>query len=153
MSTTVSKTVAMTPKEMDEFLAEPRISRVSTVKKSGAPHVSPAWFYWDGSIITFSFGKSRLHIANLKRNPNLEVIVDQGLRPQKGLKVGAQAVMMEGKAELTTNNVREITEIIAKRYLGKDAPLYIEPMMNEGRILARLRPNKIITWDFSKSFR
>jgi PPOX class probable F420-dependent enzyme len=152
MSTTAGSKVAMSTKEMNDFLAGPRLSRVSTISRSGFPHVSPAWYYWDGSTLIFSFGKSRLHVYNLRRNPKVEVVIDQDLRPQHGLKVGAQAVVMRGKAELTEENVRQMTEVIAKRYLGKDAPMYIEPMMSEGRVLAKLKPDRIITWDFSKSF-
>jgi nitroimidazol reductase NimA-like FMN-containing flavoprotein (pyridoxamine 5'-phosphate oxidase superfamily) len=152
MATTASKSVEMSAKEMDDFLARPRVARVATIMKSGAPHISPAWYFWDSEKLLFSFGISRLHVKNLRRDPRMDVIIDQDLRPEKGLKAGAQAVLMKGRSELTSDKLLEITKILLVRYLGPDAEAYAEPSIKEGRIIAKFKPEKIITWDFAKSF-
>ncbi|NQW20802.1 MAG: pyridoxamine 5'-phosphate oxidase family protein [Chloroflexi bacterium] len=34
--------------EIDEFLAQPIIARIGTVKPDGSPHVAAMWQQWDG---------------------------------------------------------------------------------------------------------
>jgi nitroimidazol reductase NimA-like FMN-containing flavoprotein (pyridoxamine 5'-phosphate oxidase superfamily) len=38
----------LSPEEIDEFLAQPIIARIGTVKPDGAPHVAAIWQQWDG---------------------------------------------------------------------------------------------------------
>ena len=43
--------IAMTPTELDSFLADERTCRVATLGADGSPHVSPLWFVWDGASL------------------------------------------------------------------------------------------------------
>jgi nitroimidazol reductase NimA-like FMN-containing flavoprotein (pyridoxamine 5'-phosphate oxidase superfamily) len=43
--------IAMTPQEVDTYLAAERTCRVATVGADGAPHVTPLWFAWDGASL------------------------------------------------------------------------------------------------------
>ena len=45
------KAIAMTDDERDAFLASERTCRVATVGRDGAPHVTPLWFVWDGTLV------------------------------------------------------------------------------------------------------
>jgi len=58
--------IAMTPEEIDEFLAGERTCRLASVTPSGAPHVSALWFAWDGASMWFySIVNSRRSIASV----------------------------------------------------------------------------------------
>ena len=46
---------AMTPEEVDAFLAVPRFAAVSTLRKSGAPIIAVLGFEWDGEAINLSW--------------------------------------------------------------------------------------------------
>ena len=70
--------IAMTPEEVDDFLAQERTCRVATVNGDGSPHVSPLWFVWiDGALWLNSVVKSQRWV-NLQRDPRISVIVDGG---------------------------------------------------------------------------
>lgn len=46
-----ARRIAMTPDEVDAFLAAERTCRVATVGADGRPHVVPLWFAWDGRAL------------------------------------------------------------------------------------------------------
>jgi len=65
--------IAMTPEEVDEFLAVQRTARVATISGNG-PHVTPLWFTWvGGALWLYSITQSR-RWADLRADPRLAVL-------------------------------------------------------------------------------
>jgi len=68
--------IALSKEELDAFLTESRTCRVATLTSSGAPHVSPLWYVWDGtSLWLYSIVKSQ-RWADILRDPRVAVVVD-----------------------------------------------------------------------------
>ena len=50
----------LSSKEIDEFLAQPIIARIGTVKPDGSPHVAAMWQQWDGESMWLFLAASRV---------------------------------------------------------------------------------------------
>ena len=37
----------LSQQETDQFLAQPRIAHLATLRPAGTPHVAPVWFLWE----------------------------------------------------------------------------------------------------------
>ncbi len=74
----------------------------------------------------------------MRENPNVALIIDTDVRPYKG-------VIVEGKAELTTKNVKDVTLSITKRYVSKEyAKAQFEDLMPYPRILIKVKPKRSV---------
>ena len=63
-----ARAIAMTPDELDAFLAEQRTCRVATVGPHG-PHATPLWFAWHGGAIWLTSLCRSQRWADLQRDP------------------------------------------------------------------------------------
>jgi hypothetical protein len=141
--------IAMTPEEVDAFLREQRTCRVGVVTREGTPHVSPVWFGWDGEALwLYSLTRSR-RWASLQANPRVSIVVDAGHDYFE-----LHGVELLGDVEF----VGEVPRI------GKDNPELVEPerifatkyfegfgfVYDERHAWVRLRPRKLVSWDFRK---
>jgi PPOX class probable F420-dependent enzyme len=105
---------ALSDEEMKELLEGPTIARLATVRRDGRPHVAPMFFlYRDGCYYFFQRKSAKKqHIVNIEHNPNVALCVDTDTSPYK-------AVMVEGTAEITEENVAEISLAISMKYEGE----------------------------------
>src|SRR5881397_1061749 len=72
-----ARAIAMTPEEIDAFLAEQRTCRVATVG-AGGPHATPLWYAWlDGALWLTSLSRSQ-RWKDLLADPRIAVVVDAG---------------------------------------------------------------------------
>jgi hypothetical protein len=140
--------IAMTPEELDEFLAGERVCRVATIGTDG-PHATPLWFGWDGTYLwLYSIVKSQ-RWTDLQRDPRIGVTVDTGVEytDLRGVEITG-AVEVVGDAPCTGDPNDELTDIekqFARKYMGGDE------MFHDGRHgWLRVKPSKIASWDFRK---
>jgi hypothetical protein len=144
-----ARRITMTPEEMEEHLALLRTCRVGSIGVDGGPHVTPMWYAWDGQAIwLYSIIKSQ-RWTNLMRDPRVSVVVDTGddyfeLRGVEFIgrvePVGEQPRVGEPNPDLEAPEL-----LLARRYMGGDKVFY------DGRhAWLRLRPEKIVSWDFRK---
>ena len=66
------RSIAMTPAELDEFLAQAHTCRVATLTPDG-PHVVPLWFAWTGGALWLSSLVRSQRWADLIRDPRVAV--------------------------------------------------------------------------------
>jgi PPOX class probable F420-dependent enzyme len=108
------KDITMTPDEVLTFLAEgAKTLHVATIGRDGSPHLAPMWFVLDdGRIVFRSFTKSQ-KIVNLRRDPRLTVLVEEGDSYET-----LKGVMVRGKARLVDDPsyVLEIYGRLGARY-------------------------------------
>ncbi|MEM3031423.1 MAG: pyridoxamine 5'-phosphate oxidase family protein [Nitrososphaerota archaeon] len=160
-SYTWSPEVAMTEKEINEFLNGKHVARVATIRPDGAVHMSPLWYHWDGRNIYLWLGageRPRQHIRNLESNPNITVLIDRDARPEIGsLEPGAQAVLIRGRGTIIRDAKMqvEIGRKILTRLFGADGENYLQGALGDGkpgmnRVVVRVEPNKVVAWDFRK---
>ncbi|MCC9711866.1 pyridoxamine 5'-phosphate oxidase family protein [Streptomyces sp. MNU76] len=141
--------IMMEPSELDEFLSTQRTCRVATVGSDGAPHISPLWFFWDGtSCWLYSITRSKRWSA-LRRDPRLAVVVDAGEEygELRGVELSG-TVEFVGEAPRTGEPVPELVEVerlFAQKNFG------IDEMPHDGRhAWLRLTPDAVASWDFRK---
>ena len=72
-----SRAIAMTPAELDDFLAQARTCRVATLGPGG-PHVAPLWFVWTGGALWLSSVVRSQRWTDLIRDPRVAVVIDAG---------------------------------------------------------------------------
>ena len=106
---------AMTDKELESFLEEAQFSRLGTLNEDGSIHIAPIFFkYEDGQILMATQDPSR-KIRNIKRNPNVTVLIDT-------TEVPFQGALIYGRAELDYEDVYGLTKEV-KEKLTRVKPL------------------------------
>ncbi|WP_327120813.1 pyridoxamine 5'-phosphate oxidase family protein [Streptomyces sp. NBC_01341] len=141
--------IMMTDAERDAYLTGRRTCRVATVSAEGRPHVGALWFVWDGtSLWLYSLTRS-LRWAQLRQNPGIAVVVDDGVEygELRGVELTGQAEFVgevprtgEDHAELGTPEL-----LFAKKYFG------LETLPHDSRhAWIRLTPEAVTSWDFRK---
>lgn len=142
-----ARAIAMTPDEVDAFLAEQRTCRVATVGTAG-PHATPLWYVWhDGALWLTSLSRSQ-RWADLRADPRIAAVVDAGedYAELRGVELRGQ-VEVVGEVPRTGEPVPELNgpeQAFADRYTGGT-------IHRDGRhAWLRLAPEKITSWDFRK---
>ena len=160
MSLTWAPGVAMSAEEMDDFLNQKLVARLTSIRPDGYPHSTPFWYLWDGQTLWFTIGsglRPRQHIRNLRQNPKVAVVIDRDMRPEQGGLLDAQGVTFRGTAELLTHE--EILEKVGRellmKYLGKEDNQILEVALQDGRpgknrVVLKFKPEKTSAWDFRK---
>ena len=140
--------IAMTPEEVDQFLAVQRTARVATTSGDG-PHLTPLWFTWaDGALWLYSITKSR-RWADLRADPRVAVLVDDGIEfvELHGVEITGEATVV-GEVPRIGEHCPELVEpekSMARKYFGGDQMPY-----DERHAWLKVTPRKIISWDFRK---
>ncbi len=142
-----ARAIAMTPDEIDAFLAEQHTCRVATVGTNG-PHATPLWYVWrDGAIWLTSLSRSQ-RWTDLMKDPRIAVVVDTGedYAELRGVELRGR-VEVVGEVPRTGEPVAELDgpeRAFADRYSGGT-------IVRDGRhAWLRLTPEKITSWDFRK---
>lgn len=142
--------IAFTEDERDAFLAEQPVCRLGSVNADGTPHVTPIWYVWDGEAMWFYSIMKSQRWTNVVRDGRVSAVVDAGDAEYFQLRgveligtvepVGEQPRVGQPNADL------EVAEgLFGQRYLGGAMAGY------DGRhAWLRLRPSKIVSWDFRK---
>src|SRR3990172_1690284 len=67
----------MTKEQTEVFFKEQRNAVVATIRKDGAPQLTPVWFEWDGRVFRFSITKDRAKYPNLRRDARIALCIDE----------------------------------------------------------------------------
>ncbi|KPC78040.1 pyridoxamine 5-phosphate oxidase [Streptomyces sp. NRRL S-4] len=139
----------MTDAERDAYLAQRRTCRVATVSPEGMPHVGALWFVWDGgSVWLYSLTRS-LRWAQLRRDPKIAVVVDDGVEygELRGVELAGEVTFV-GEAPRRGAECAELESperLFASKYFG------LESMPHDERhAWLRLTPQAVRSWDFRK---
>lgn len=100
--------------EVSAFLAEkPRLARLATASKEGAPHVVPVWFTEEGDRFLVHSMAGRKS-GNLQENPRYSLTVDEDAPPYKG-------VTFHGRGSVDTSmDYAPLIREQAIRFLGEE---------------------------------
>ena len=151
------KDIAMSADEIDAFLGVPRTLYVTTNGPHGAPHIAPMWFLVvDGKIGFRSFSKSQ-KIVNLRRDPRLTVLVEDGetYAELRGVMITGTATLIDD-AELVLDWYAELAGRYA--FFGGEPTPDLDPDAVEqafGRFAAKntaviVEPERVVSWDHTK---
>ncbi|MDX1875104.1 pyridoxamine 5'-phosphate oxidase family protein [Mycolicibacterium sp. 120266] len=143
------RAIAMSPDEIDAFLADQRTCRVGTVGAGGGPHVTPLWFAWDGAALWLYSIVDSQRWTDVHRDPRIAVVVDAGedYRELRGVEMAGTATVV-GEAPRTGLAHPELTvpeRLFAEKYFSG------APFVDDGRHgWLRMTPSTISSWDFRK---
>ena len=127
---------------IEEYLAQPLLADLATVKADGSPHVAPVWFqYQNGQIRIIAQTKS-VKTRNIQHEPRVSLSVAIHERPYK-------YVIVNGTAELSKEGIPELTRALAIHYQGgKEGNEYADRLLVEMDFyLITITPTKIISWN------
>lgn len=134
---------AMSPEELEAFLAEPHMLSLACLKPSGDPYVTICWHEWHEGCFWIVPRQRSAWGAYLANDPRCSFAVDQWQPMRK--------VFGEGRAELVEEpNVGGrwvgVTERMALRYIGPEGPTYLVSTLKQPRWLFRIVPTVLKTW-------
>jgi PPOX class probable F420-dependent enzyme len=131
--------IKMTQAEIDEFLGGRRTATMCTVNKDGSIHAAAMWYgFLDGAVAFETKIKSQ-KVANLRRNPNLTVSVEDGLGYEE-----LRGVMLVGKAEIIDD-----PETMWPLGVSEEMRPFVEVMLNK-RVVVKLHVERTVSWDHRK---
>ncbi len=128
--------MAVLTEKQREFLEQPFVGEVTTLRPDGSPHTTVVWVDVDTDEVIFNTAVGRAKERYLRQDPRASLIVVDPQDPYKWVSVA-------GRAELSTEGADAEIDKLAKKYLGKDEYPWRDP--EEQRINVRIRPEKVDT--------
>jgi PPOX class probable F420-dependent enzyme len=141
--------IVMTDDEIAEFIERGRTATLATLSPTGVPHLVAMWYAVVDGEIWFETKTKSQKAVNLRRNPTLSVMIDDGLSYDT-----LRGVSIEGRAEIVEDpdTLLRVGISVWERYTGpyteETRPLVVQ-MMNK-RIAVRVVPSRIRSWDHRK---
>ncbi len=145
--------IAMSPDEVREFLATSRTMILTTIGPDGVPDPVGMWFLLDGEDIWMrTYAKSQ-KVANLRRDPRVAVLVEDGDRYAE-----LRGVQISGRVELDDDldRICDIAAGLLVKYEGlaeQDVPAVREAYRASAaakQVAIRLVPERVVSWDHRK---
>jgi PPOX class probable F420-dependent enzyme len=146
--------VAMSPAEVDAFLAQSAKMMLATVNRDGTPHLVAMFYGMRGGKLAFWTYRSSQKARNLARDPRLSCLVEDGSDyfELRGVQVAGVVEPIE-----EPERVAEVGALIAARMAGT-GPAGAEPSIVDeyvaraaGKRLAYVvHPHRIASWDHRK---
>ena len=129
----------MVPQELQGLLKQRNNAIIAVNRRSGGPQVTPVWYLWDGDAFYVSITTDRAKYANIKRDPSISLIVDDG----------SNYVAAYGEAEFIDLNhpsVPALAEQIVTKYVAEEQrEQFLKVVKEQNRVIIKLRPEKIVT--------
>ena len=143
--------IVMTPEEIDVFLKERRVMNVATLGPTGHPHLVAMWYgFLEGKPAFWTFGKSQ-KIVNLRRDPRITVLVEDGDRYEdlRGVELIGRGTVVEDY-----DRVLELGLSVGERYSGpaarsEAARPFLEAQARK-RVVVVIDVEKVVSWDHRK---
>ncbi len=117
-----------------EFLREPHVGVVTTLRPDGTPHSTVVWVDVEDGVVSFNTAYGRAKPEHVERTPRVSVAVVDESDPYR-------YIALDGTAELTTEDADAQIDRLAKKYLGKDEYPFREE--GERRVKVRVRPERV----------
>ena len=141
--------IVMTDDEIAQFIERSRTATFATVSATGAPHLVAMWYaVLDGEVWFETKAKSQKAV-NLRRNPTVTVMVEDGLTYDT-----LRGVSIEGRGEIIDDPdvLLRVGISVWERYTGPytdEIRPFVDQMMNN-RIAVRVVPKRVRSWDHRK---
>lgn len=142
--------IRMDEAEIAAFVAGCKTLQVSTLDAGGAPHLTTVWFaLQDGAFLFETYGKSQ-KVVNLQRDPRIAVLCEKGETYDQ-----LRGVSVQGRAEIVDEGpllLDLMTLLVDRNHPGMtpDQVSGIAAKMVEKRVVVRVVPDKVISWDHRK---
>ena len=128
----------MNQQEINRFLAESRMAVMATISKDGSPQLTPNWYYYDGTQLTFVTTKRRIKYFNLQRDHRITVCV-------YACPLASEYVVVRGTATFRDHDMWDDVRRVMERYVEREG---LEEHMNlwktQPRVLVTVTPQRIL---------
>ena len=133
----------MTDVELRDFLSQPLIADIVTLKKDGSPQITPVWYDFDGTYLYVSTTTDRAKARNIRRDNRIAISV-RNEDAHKVVLFSATAEILDDKDHITVRG-------IAARCMPPDKIDGFVTTLEANRVILRMKPIRTISWDFTKS--
>jgi len=124
--------------KIEALLAEKHNIQVAAIRPDGRPQVTPNSFYWDGEKFYISTTKRRRKYHNLKRDPRVQLVVDDPSR--------FRAALIDGTAEIIEDIEEQLPfylKIMEKNgNTSSDPEATRERLVKQDRVMIVVTPEK-----------
>lgn len=132
----------MDAKALQAFLAQPHDAIISTNRVGKGSQLSPVWFVWDGETFLFGTQKASVKYANIVRDPNISVMVNDP--------VTHTYVVAYGRAEIVgLERYPELSNTIVEKYIPADQQQQFsaanQVIERASRVVIVLKPEKVVS--------
>ena len=131
--------------EVEEFLRQPNVAALATVRPSGRPHVTPVWYDFDGSEFMVGTLRATQKAKNVAGKGFATLCIYTQELPYR-------LVIVEGTARVGSPLDSVWRERLASRYLGATAGRrYVQDSADWDVVAIHIRPIKWTTEGFQAS--
>jgi PPOX class probable F420-dependent enzyme len=133
----------MSTSKLEAFLTERRDVIVAGIRKDGRPHLTPNWFYWDGSKFYVSTTRLRAKYNIFRRDPRVQLLIDDDAGHRATSVYGTVEIREDVKTEL------DLFRAIGVKY-GRNFPDdegLTAMLLEQDRVLLAITPDgPLDTW-------
>jgi PPOX class probable F420-dependent enzyme len=133
----------MKPDVLEEFLQQPHVGVISTLRQDGMPYTVPIWWLWKDGVVWITGTYSRVWCQQLLKDPRASLCIES-TAPVAG-HVGFDGHVKA--RELPDFDIWPISRELANKYVGRNDPANVERvdaffanMQTEPRLLFELTP-------------
>ena len=133
-----------------EFLDQPNVAILATVRKDGSPHLTRVWYEYDGEEVRVSITDTRAKYRHVMRDPRVSLAVTTASASSQDIH---KEVILEGRAQVTAEGGPELIRRLGIKFEGEgQGNRYADLSINElrdNRLVLHFKPERIMAWDFS----
>ncbi|MEV0662520.1 pyridoxamine 5'-phosphate oxidase family protein [Actinomadura luteofluorescens] len=149
--------IKMTPEEVADYLAANFKVQVATVGKDGEPHLVTMFYTLYEGKIAFTTYKSSQKVINLRRDPTMTCLVEDGVEYNelRGVALYGRGLVIEDPEPRS-----KVGMVVGSRMAGLPVPEMgepVDPVIAEGieqalakRVLIVMEPDRVVSWDHRK---
>jgi PPOX class probable F420-dependent enzyme len=128
--------MAVLTRAQSDFLAQPFVGVVTTVRFDGRLHSTVVWVGVEDGDAVFATLRSRAKARHLERDPRVSLLVADPANPYRWMSVS-------GTAELSEEGADALVDRLATKYLGRDEYPWRRP--GQTWVAVRIRSDRIET--------
>jgi PPOX class probable F420-dependent enzyme len=126
--------------DLEDFLDEPVVAVLATLRADGSVLLSPVWHEWRDGGFHVWVGRDDVKANHVRRDPRATIVVAESRYPMR-------AVEVRGEARIVEEDGEETAIRIASRYVGpENGRAYVTRW--GGAVTLRLEPGEIRAWDY-----
>ncbi len=133
----------MKPEDLEDFLQQPFVGVIATLRRDGMPYTVPVWWLWKDGAVWITGTYSRVWCRQLEHDGRASLCIESG-PPLTG------HVEFDGVCtafERPDFDIWPISRLLAEKYVGRGDPAnadavdkFFANMQTEPRLLFRLTP-------------
>ncbi|WP_300678916.1 pyridoxamine 5'-phosphate oxidase family protein [Nocardioides sp.] len=145
------RTVALTAGEVEVFLGEQMKVQVATIGPTGAPHLSTLFYVMTHGKIGFWTYASSQKIANLRRDPRVSCLVEDGeeYSELRGVSIRGTATLIEEYDDIRALGTRVMARMSGGVDLGELGDQIVDAQARK-RVGVVITPDHVASWDHRK---